>query len=293
MELEPRTTAPAHATGAVAFVSLAAIAGDVTFRLREEGDVAALAASVGRLGQLAPVELRPIPGAPPGGPRYQVVAGFRRLAALRLLMRERVLARVHDRLSDEDAWGVALSQALLTEPLDGDALRVLRERVADAGLAPWAEDLWEEALVRAPVEPELRERFYDFLAGGPAEGEAPPDEPPRIDDGLEADAGDVELEAAEPDAEAEAAAEAAAIEAEEEAVAEPPDDETGADVDVEVEVTPEELVADLAGRLYEVNADLAVAAEAWADLPAAGRLAILDQLRWIAELLPHLDGDDE
>jgi ParB-like chromosome segregation protein Spo0J len=293
MELEPRTTAPAHATGAVAFVPLAAIAGDVTFRLREEGDVAALAASIGRLGQLAPVELRPIPGAPPGGPRYQVVAGFRRLAALRLLARERVLARVHERLSDEDAWGVALTQALLAEPLDGDALRALRERLVASGLAPWAEDLWDEALVRAPVEPELRERFYDFLAGGPAESDAPPDEGSQADDGLEADAGDLpdelELEAAEGDAEAEATA----TEAEEEAVAEPPDDETGADVDVEVEVTPEELVADLAGRLYEVNADLVVAAEAWADLPAAGRLAILDQLRWIADLLPHLEGDDE
>ena len=34
MELEPRTTAPAHATGAVEFVPLAAISDDGTFRLR-------------------------------------------------------------------------------------------------------------------------------------------------------------------------------------------------------------------------------------------------------------------
>src|SRR5262245_31909548 len=101
MDLEPRTTAPSHATGAVEFVSLAEIAPDTTFRLREEGDVAALAGSLGRLGQLVPVELRPLPGAPEGGPRWQVVAGFRRLAALRMLMRGRVLARLHGPMSEE------------------------------------------------------------------------------------------------------------------------------------------------------------------------------------------------
>lgn len=272
MELEPRTTAPAHATGAVAFVPLAAVAGDVTFRLREEGDVSALAASIGRLGQLAPIELRPLPGAAPGGPRYQVVAGFRRLAALRMLMRERVLARVHEKLTDEDAWGVSLAQALLTEPLDGDALRALRERVGANPIAAWAEDLWDEALVRAPVEPELRERFYDFLAREPV---ALPEE--GVDqDAATAEAGGV----GEPDAEV--------------AMEEEPGDVVEAEAgEAEVEVTPEELVADLAGRLYQVNADLAVAAEAWADLPASGRQALLDQLRWIAELVPHLEGEEE
>ena len=51
------------------------------------------------------------------GPRWQVVAGFRRMAAVRMLARERVLARLHAELSDGDAWGVALTQALLHEPL--------------------------------------------------------------------------------------------------------------------------------------------------------------------------------
>src|SRR5512138_2075104 len=162
MELEPRTTVPAHATGAVAFVPLSAISGDATFRLREPGDVSALAASIGRLGHLVPVELRPMPGAAPGAPRYQVVAGFRRLAALRLLARERVLARVHASLDDEDAWAIALAHALLGEPLLAPELEELRRRLAAARAAPWADELFEEALVRAPVDPELRESFLAF-----------------------------------------------------------------------------------------------------------------------------------
>ncbi|HET8732257.1 MAG TPA: ParB N-terminal domain-containing protein, partial [Anaeromyxobacteraceae bacterium] len=146
MELEPRIAAPAHATGTVEFVPLSEVSEDGTFRLREQGDVSALAASVGRLGQLVPIELRPLPGAGDDGPRYQVVAGFRRIAALRMLLRGRVLARIHSALGDEDAWGLALGQALLTEPLDREALEQLRARLADVDEASWADDLLDEAL---------------------------------------------------------------------------------------------------------------------------------------------------
>jgi hypothetical protein len=244
VELEPRTTAPAHATGAVAFVALSGIAEDPSFRLREEGDVSALAASIGRLGQLVPVELREIPGAPPDGPRYQVVAGFRRLAALRLLLRDRALARVHAGLSDEDAWSVALVQALLGEPLLEADLRTLSERIAEATLPAWAEDLVDEALVRAPVDPLLRERFLEFLGGPPAgTGEA-------------GGAG------------------------------------AGGEGEETVEVTPEELADDLAARLSELNQDLAVAAEAWKDLPRDGRRRILEQARYVAELHGFLTRDE-
>jgi hypothetical protein len=260
-------TAPAHATGAVAFVPLAAVGDDATFRVRPENDVSHLAASIGRLGQLSPVELRPDP-AQPG--RYQVVAGFRRLAALRMLMRERVLARVHERLDDADAWGIALGQALLTEPLDGESLSALRQRLADTGIAPWADELVDEARVRAPVAPELRERFFAFLeAGAPA---VAPAEPAAIAPGeaptLEEDAAlDRELEA--DDAEREAARIAP------------------------VEVTPDELADDVARRFWELNQDLALAAGSWAELPPEGRRQILAQARWVALLLPHLEGDEE
>ncbi len=162
MDQELRTSAPAHATGAVEFVSLAEVSDDETFRLRQDGEVADLATSIGRLGQLAPVELRLLPGAAPGQPRWQVVAGFRRLAALRLLQRDRVLARLHGALPDEDAWALAAVHALLAEPLGAMDLESVREKLRAAGVG-WADDLVDEAQVRAPLPPELRERFHLFL----------------------------------------------------------------------------------------------------------------------------------
>lgn len=240
MEPEPRTTAPRQPTGAVEWIPLDSIADDATFRLRGEGDVSALAASLGRIGQLVPVELRPLPGAGTDGPRWQLVAGFRRVEALRCLLREQVLARVHPRLDEDDAWGIALCEALLREPLDGAALEALRERLGAGRIAPWAEELVDEALVRAPVAPEQREAFFAWLRG-----EAPPE---------------------------------ATVEADDEAT---------------VEITPEELAEQLSARMYEVNADLALASEAWEHLPAEGRRAIVEQARYVAAMLPHLKLGEE
>jgi ParB-like chromosome segregation protein Spo0J len=251
VELVPRTTAPAHATGVVEFVPLAAVSADATFRLRAEGDVAALAGSIARLGQLSPVELRTLPGAvEAGGARYQVVAGFRRLAAVRLLARGRVLARVHVRLDDDDAWSLSLADALLGEPLSVIELGSLGERLAAAGVAPWAEELLEEALVRAPVDPAQREQFLAFLQGA-----TPPAAVP-----------------AEPDPVAQDAAGDAAAE-------EGPE-----------EVTPAELAVAVASGLWSVGQDLDLAVDAWGDLPEHERRQILDQLRYLAELHAFLAG---
>ncbi len=81
---------------------------DDTFQLRPVGEVGRLAMDLARLGQAFPVEVRPRAGTD----RYQLVAGFRRVAALRFLQRTSVLARVHARLSDEDALLVALAGIL-------------------------------------------------------------------------------------------------------------------------------------------------------------------------------------
>ena len=260
MELEPRTTAPAHATGAVAFVPLASVAEDPTFRLRDEGDVTSLATSIGRLGQLVPVELRPLPGTggpsgQAGGPRYQVVAGFRRVAAVKLLQRDRVLGRVFARLDDEDAWAVALGHALLSEPLLGSELEALRHGLAALPAAAWAGELLDAAIASAPVDPGQREKFQEWLA----EARARPAAPPALPVGAEepgADAG--QGEAGEGD---------------------------------EVEVTAEELAEDLAGRLWEANQDLALVTEVWLELPREQRRELLSQLRWVAQLVRHLEGE--
>jgi hypothetical protein len=187
------------------------------------------------------------------------VAGFRRVAALRLLRRERALARVHGSLSDEDAWALSLSLALLTEPMDRAGLDALRERLALGELAPWADELVDEAVVRAPVDPDLRERFFEYLNAAP--GPAATEEQVQPDDGEASDAGSGEGSA-------------------------PDRGET-------VEVTPEELADDLTKRLYEVNQDLALAYDSWADLPREGRRDILRQARWIANLLATLERGGE
>lgn len=254
MELVPRTTAPSHATGAVEFVPLSAVSADATFRLRDEGDVSALAGSIVRLGQLVPIELRPLPGAGDGPARYQVVAGFRRLAALRILQRGRVLARLHQRLDDDDAWGLALVQALLGEPLTEAALAAVRARLATLRQT-WADDLVDEARVRAPVEPEQRERFLDFLSGAPA--------PVVVADAEEPDSAEVAAPESDPE----------------------PAPEDGPE-----EVTPEQLTQELAERLWALNQDLAFAWDAWDELPEEGRRLIIEQARYVAELYPLLTG---
>jgi len=256
VELVPRTTAPLHATGAVEFVPLAAISADATFRLRQPGDVAALAGSIARLGQLAPVELRPLPGAGDGPVRFQVVAGFRRLAAVRVLARGRVLARVHARLDEDDAWSLALTQALLGEPLTEAELEALRARLAQTHAAPWAEELVEARLAPAELLPD---------DGGAAE-DAATSAAEVVDDGD----GHVA-----PSPAGEASAQRA------------PAGEGGAG-DAEVEVTPEELAADLAGRLWQLNQDLSLAVDAWDELPDEARRMILEQARYMAELYPYL-----
>ncbi len=305
---EQRSAVPAHATGAVEFIALEDIATDDTFRLRPEGEVADLATSLGRLGQLAPVELRPWPGAGSDGPRWQVVAGFRRLAAVRLLARERVLARLHAELSDADAWGVALTQALLQEPLGEGDLGALRERLAASSVAPWAEELVEDALARAPVSPELRERFIEFLSGGSQGSSRLPEAqyPSPQPSPLTGERGD-EVHTLSPGGEDEVhtlsrggengdIASTLSLQGEKGEAASslsPGGGEgrvRGDDGDPSVvEVTPEELVTDLATRLSALNQDLAVAFEAWEDLPAEGRRLLVEQARYVSALLPFLE----
>jgi len=145
----------------VEHVPLDEVSPDATFRLREPGDVSELAVAIGRLGQLTPVELRPFPpGAGAGAERrYQVVAGFRRMEALRLLQRERVLARVHPSLTDDDAWALALAGPLFSEPWSPAELAAIAGRVR--AHLPWA--VPPESSAPPPVA-----RPRPAIAAGPA-----------------------------------------------------------------------------------------------------------------------------
>ncbi|MBJ6764034.1 ParB N-terminal domain-containing protein [Myxococcaceae bacterium JPH2] len=112
------------------------------FRLRPEGDISGLATDIARLGQLFPVDVRPV-----GEDRYQLVCGFRRVAALRFLKRDEVQARVHEHLSDEDALLLSLAEAIHSEPLDLEVLEAKREALESEGrLTAPVRDMLEKAL---------------------------------------------------------------------------------------------------------------------------------------------------
>ncbi len=138
--------------------------GDATFRLRPEGEVAGLARALARMGQLVPVDVRPC------GAGFQLVTGFRRVAALRLLHRERVLARVHEGLADAAALTLALAEGLVRRPLlprEIDALRAgLQARGVYGSAAREAIEgaLGETALLAEPARPDADVTSRDLAA---------------------------------------------------------------------------------------------------------------------------------
>ncbi len=119
-------------------VPLDALDDDASFQLRPEGDVDRLAMDLARLGQAFPVDVRP--GEASG--RFQLVTGFRRVAALRFLQRTSVLVRVHTRLRDEDALLLALAGALHGEVPTPEELEAIEVRLEQEGrLSPAARDM--------------------------------------------------------------------------------------------------------------------------------------------------------
>jgi hypothetical protein len=265
VELVPRTTAPSHATGAVDFVPLAAISAAAAFRLREVGDLSTLAGSIARLGQLTPIELRPLPGAGDGPVRYQVVAGFRRLAAVRMLGRTRVLARIHLALDEDDAWALAITQALMAEPLGDAELAALTARLAGTRYAHWAEELIELARAQLPPQDDggaaedaataqATEAAAEPGPAAPTEAATPtPDLAPTPIPAATADATPTEAPIEEPE-----------------------------------EITVEQLAEELPARLWMVSQDVSLAIDAWDELPEPLRRSIIEQARYMAELYPYL-----
>lgn len=127
-----------------ALVALDRVEIDERFRVRAqaEGDISALATDIARLGQLFPVELRL--KAPD---RFVVITGFRRVAALKFLQREKVLARLHTDLSDDDATLLALAEGIHSQPVARAELVAYRDRLLlDGRLTAAARDMLEKAL---------------------------------------------------------------------------------------------------------------------------------------------------
>lgn len=133
---------PRRSHVAPAVISLDRIDDDRTFQLRPEGDLSLLATDLARLGQLFPIELRLKPP-----DRFQVICGFRRVAALRFLHRDKVIARLHTDLSDEDALLMALASAIHSTPVGREELGQLRARLEEEGrLTAPVRDMLEKAL---------------------------------------------------------------------------------------------------------------------------------------------------
>lgn len=198
---------------APALIPLDRIDEDADFLIRSEAeleDIAALATDLARLGQLFPIDVRLVPP-----DRFQVITGFRRVAALRFLQREKVLARLHTDLSDADSLLMSLASAIHSKNVGVEALTSLRETLeAEGRLSPSARDMLEKAL-----------------------------------------AGDDNL----------------------------------APESVEEEVDADELAADVTMRLGQINQDLSLLADVFADLDEERREELLKQLRYSSELVAFLE----
>jgi ParB family transcriptional regulator, chromosome partitioning protein len=132
---------------APALIPLDRISQDVRFQIRGAGgleDVSDLAMDIARLGQLFPIDLRLIP-AGSGDSGFQIISGFRRVAALRFLRREKVLARLHTDLSERDALLMALACAIHNKSVSRDELKT-RFLGAESELPPAAQDMLRRAL---------------------------------------------------------------------------------------------------------------------------------------------------
>lgn len=130
---------------APALIPLDRVDEDAMFLVRESSeleDVAGLATDIARLGQLFPIDVRLVPP-----DRFQVITGFRRVAALRFLQREKVLARLHTDVSDADATLMSLASAIHAKGVGAESLNALREKLETEGrLSPSARDMLEKAL---------------------------------------------------------------------------------------------------------------------------------------------------
>lgn len=283
------------------YVPLSLLGPDTSFRIRGGGDISSLARSIAQAGQLFPIEVRP------QGEGYQAITGFRRLAALKLLHRDRVLVRIHTDISDATAAMIAAADALDNKPMEKEELLELRERYQAMG---WSTPALEELIGRAIEKAE--ERLEDLtaqLAGLP-----PPDRTIEDEDALD----DEEIHGAQTQVDTAAIAPSAAAAPPSATVAptapvaasepptEPPgpiaiarpraDRPTGVQEAAPRELTPAQLAEELAERLVLLTQDLATIADAWSEVPSALRGLVVDQINYYRQLgawMEQASGDNQ
>jgi ParB family transcriptional regulator, chromosome partitioning protein len=131
------------------WISLADVVETEEFRFRSPEAVASLAESIVRHGQREPVDLRPVEGG------YQLLGGHRRLEAVRMLRRDRILGHVHDGLGDDDALLLALADDLDRRAFSAAERQAIRSRLESGGaIPPKVAALLDRADAQAPPEAE-------------------------------------------------------------------------------------------------------------------------------------------
>jgi ParB family chromosome partitioning protein len=115
-------------------VPLGAVVVDEDARPRPLRGVARLAANLERFGQLTPVVVRPL-----GADRFELVTGYRRMAALAAARFTHVDVRVVPDLDDATAAALYVAENCLVEGVSSKAVERLAERLA--GAAGFAEVL--------------------------------------------------------------------------------------------------------------------------------------------------------
>ncbi len=275
------------------YLPLARIGEDTTFRLRQPGDVSSLARSIAQAGQLFPIEVRL------QGESYQAITGFRRLAALQILFRDRVLVRVHEDLPDDAAALVAAADALDNVALERGDLLEMRDRYRAMG---WTTPALEELITRA-IERE-EERLEDIAAD--LQGLPRPDR--TIVDEDELDDSETGAESAPQATPAPAGTEPEpppvvtrdlegvprpTVRPMPSGVSEPPDEPPGPmplgglrvpEPQAPRELTPAELADDAARRLSLLTQDLAALAGHWEAVPPHLQRIVTDQLAYYRQL---------
>ncbi len=102
---------------------------DDTFQTRELANLEGLTKSIEAEGQQNPVLLRLKPDK-----KWQIVAGFRRIGALKQLKREEVKARLFDELSDEEAVELSILDNLYQEGLSEEEIKKYQEKLREKGI---------------------------------------------------------------------------------------------------------------------------------------------------------------